>query len=129
MEESDNKFKIILLLSYNESDDGNEHSNNENFNTENVQEITLNRRTHTNVDSIVKEDSKDSIWSKESKTNVSLPFTEHVGPKNITQDMKIPGDFFLCLLSQKNIELIIEQTNIFMRQKIFLPMKILLVKS
>jgi len=61
MEESDNEFEIIPLLSDNESDDGNEHSDNENFNTENVQEITLNRRTHTKVDPIVKEDPKDGI--------------------------------------------------------------------
>ena len=58
----------------------------------------------------------DETWSNQSLPYNELPFTQNVGPKNIRDTVKTPGDIFLMLLSTENIELMVQQTNLYYQQ-------------
>ena len=58
----------------------------------------------------------DKTWSNQSLPYNELPFTQIVGPKNIPDTVKTPGDIFLMLVSTENIELMVHQTNLYYQQ-------------
>ena len=58
----------------------------------------------------------DETWSTQSLPYNELPFTQNVGPKNIPDTVKTPRDIFLMLLSTENIELMVQQTNVYYQQ-------------
>lgn len=59
----------------------------------------------------------DGIWEKKRRFYFNPPFTEQVGPKNFPENIKKPVDVFLCLFSEMNIQLIVEQSNLYCKQK------------
>lgn len=60
---------------------------------------------------------QEKIWSKRVRSNFDPDFTENVGPKNISDEVKTPGDVFLCLFSEKLIDTMVEQSNLYCTQK------------
>ena len=58
----------------------------------------------------------DGTWSNQSLPHNELPFTQNVGPKNIPDTVKTPGDILLMLLSTRNIRLMVQQTNRYYEQ-------------
>lgn len=59
----------------------------------------------------------DGIWGKKKTCHINPPFTEHLGPKNLPENIRKPGDIFLCLFSEQNIQGIVEQSNLYCKQK------------
>ena len=55
----------------------------------------------------------DESWSNQPLPYNELPFTQNVGPKNIPDTVKTPGNIFLVLSSTENIELMVQQTNLY----------------
>ena len=58
----------------------------------------------------------DETWSNQPFPYNELPFTQNVGPQNIPDTVKTPGDIFLMLLSTENIELMVRQSNLYYQQ-------------
>ena len=65
----------------------------------------------------VRNERMDGIWEKKRKRSFNPPFTEETGPKNFSDDIQNPGEVFLCLFSEQIIQLIVEQTNLYIKHK------------
>lgn len=59
----------------------------------------------------------DGIWERKRRGATNKPFVEYTGPKNIPENVKSPGDFFLCLFSETNINSIADQSNLYCCQQ------------
>jgi len=71
-------------------------------------------------DSDVNEDegncSGNGEWVKDGKQRADSPFTADFGP-NIPDNIKNPLDIFLCLFPQDLLDLIVQQTNMYIQKK------------
>jgi len=131
MDEENENFDDAEILSDGECNDDIDDSKNE-FITENVSvkkqsdssndRIGLNRVLDNGSDD--DDDTPLNIWlrngwnlGKKRRPCFNPPFTESTGSKNFSEDIKDPGAIFLCLFSEQNMQLIVEQSNLYCKQK------------
>ena len=113
MSDSEEEYEGDEISSDNESVDGNDISDDE--------DCDLNvgiRRGSANYSRRFEDTQNlsDETWSNQSLPYNGLPFTQNIGPKNILDTVKTPGDMFLMILSTENIELMVQQTNLYYQQ-------------
>ena len=59
----------------------------------------------------------DGIWEAKERSFFESDFFEHVGPNNLLDSVKTPGEVYLCLFSENLIDIIVEQSNVYCTQK------------
>lgn len=67
-------------------------------------------------DDTTADDFNEFTWTENRKTRDDQPFTEAFGP-NIPDDATTPQQIFLCLFPHELLDLIVEQTNLYLRKK------------
>jgi len=78
----------------------------------------IEEATDSSIESDKDDDTPlDGIWTKKRQSYFNPPFTEFCGPKNIPENITKPGEFFLCLFSEQNIDMIVEQSNLYCNQR------------
>ena len=100
MSDSEEEYEGDEIPSDNESVDGNDISDDEDC------DMNVGIGRHSANYSCRFEDTQnlsDETWSNQSLPYNELPFTQNVGPRNIPDTVKTPGDIFLMLLSTENI--------------------------
>ena len=113
MSDSEEEYEGDEIPSGNESVDGNDISDDEDC------DLNVGIGRHSANYSRRFEDTQnfsDETWSNQSLPYNELPVTQNVGPKNIPDTVKTPGNIFLMLLSTGNIELMVQQTNLYYQQ-------------
>lgn len=73
----------------------------------------------------------DGIWEDKSRCQYNPQFTERSGPTKFSENIDQAGEIFLFLFSEHNIKLIVEQSNLYCKQKgiVFEPITIDEVKK
>ena len=113
MSDSEEEYEGGEIPSGNESVDGHDISDDEDC------ELNVGIGWHSANYSRRFEDTQDlsnETWSNQSLPYNELLFTQNDGRKNIPDTVKTPGDIFLMLLSTENIELMVQQTNLYYQQ-------------
>lgn len=131
MSKAKENFEEIEIRSDGESDEDVENSEDEFFINDHSQEESFEinndeMELNADLDSACDEDDDtplsisvaemDEIWEKKT-CHINPPFTVHLGPKNLPENIRKPGDIFLCLFSEQNIQGIVEQSNLYCKQK------------
>ncbi|XP_058810435.1 piggyBac transposable element-derived protein 3-like [Phymastichus coffea] len=110
MSDSEEEYEGDQIQPDDESVDGNDISDEEGY------DLNVDSGKHYENDSRRFKNSKissDETWSNQFLPFDNLPLTKNVGPKNIPDTVRTPGDILLMLLSVENIGNMVQQTNLY----------------